>query len=108
MFLCALKKLCALDKKSYFKLVSSLIEENCDENDIVVLSKDGVLSSSDIEKMPAVKDKKLSVSKDLGDFIGGVMLIGKVCDKDLSFSALISQKKEGLSNSVAEKLFGKN
>ena len=47
----------------------------------------------------------ITVSEQLGDFVGGVMLIGKVCDKDLTFESVINSKKEELSSEVAKRLF---
>ena len=100
----AYNKLCKLDKASYLKLVNKLINEFADDGDEIVLSKDKVLSATDIsiDKFTA---KGLTVSKKFGEFIGGVMLIGKLSDKDLSFKALVENKKEMLTFMASKMLF---
>lgn len=99
------EKLRKLDKKSYLKLIERLITESADEGDEILLSGDGVISSTDIKAMPVVTEKKLIVKKEKGDFLGGVKLIGKICDKDLSFDGLIKNAREEYVAKIAEKLF---
>ena len=100
------QKLCKLAKKQYLAIVLSKIEEFADEGDEVMLSCDGVLSEKDVAGSEVFKRKKLSVSKKQGKFYGGVMLIGKVCDKDLTFHEIILAEKEKSAPSIAKKLFG--
>ena len=100
------QKLCKIDKKSYLKLVLAKIEECADEGDEVLLSCDGVLNVKDITESAVAKAKKLGVSKKHGKFSGGVMLIGKTCDKDLTFHEIIAAEKDKNASSVAQKLFG--
>ena len=100
-----LEKLINCDKKTYLSLVEKLLNENAEEEDGVVLSNDGVLSETDVIKLDVFNKKKLSVIKERGDFKGGVMLVGKVCDKNLSFEGLISEKKDYYVSQIAETLF---
>lgn len=99
--------LCSLKKADYIKLVEGCIEKSADEGDEVVLSSDGILSSDDVKNLKVFKDKKLSVASKVGDFKGGVYLVGKVCDKDLSFKAIIENEKEEFVSEISERLFGK-
>lgn len=99
------KKLCALDKKSYLSYVEKLISENADNGDEILFGKDNVLSEKDILDLKVVSAKNLTVSKEQGDFIGGIVLIGKICDKDLSFKTLVDNKKDEYTARIAEKLF---
>lgn len=101
----ALDNLRNLSKDDYLNLVVGLIKENADQDDCLVLSKDGVLCKKDVENQQIIKDMNITVSEQLGDFVGGVMLIGKVCDKDLTFESVIDSKKEELSSEVAKRLF---
>ncbi len=101
----AYEKLCKIDKKDYLKLVEKLIVENAEEGDTVVLSCDKVLKPSDIEKLEVFSEKGLKVQP-TGDFIGGIMLVGKNCDKNLTFKAVIEDMKDNLSFDLLNCLFG--
>ena len=100
------KKLCKLDKKQYLAIVLSKIDEFADEGDEVVLSCDGVISEKDIAASEVFKNKKLSVSKKQGKFYGGVMLVGRICDKNLTFHEIVLAEKEKSAPIIAKKLFG--
>lgn len=105
-FALALDKLCSLTKKEYLSLVEKNLTLYADQADEVVLSCDKVLSAEDIEKLKITKSKKLTVSKTAGDFKGGIKLIGKVSDKDLTFKSLIETAKADMTVKVAQVLFG--
>lgn len=100
------EKLCNLKKDKYAEFVLKEIESCCEDGDAIVLSKDGVLSEKDFEKADFYKAKNMSVAKERGDFVGGVKLIGKFCDKDLTFKGLVESKKESFTFDVVQKLFG--
>lgn len=106
IYLKAEQKLCKLGKKPYLSLVLSKIEEFADVGDEVVLSCDGVISEKDISESAVAKSKKLSVSKKQGKFCGGVMLVGKICDKNLTFHEIVLAEKEKTAPLIAKKLFG--
>ena len=99
--------LCALKKADYIKLVEKCITEAADVGDQVMLSSDGVLTADDVKKFKVFSDKKLTVSNEKGDFKGGVYLVGKVCDKDLSFKSIIENGKDEYSSDISVQLFGK-
>ena len=65
-----------------------------------------MLNEKDLEGSAVFKSKKLSIAKIQGKFIGGVMLIGKTSDKDLTFHEIISAEKEKTAHELAKKLFG--
>lgn len=106
VFTRAEQKLCKLSKKQYLSLVLSKINEFADEGDEVMLSCDGVVSEKDIAESEVAKSKKLSVSKKQGKFYGGVMLVGKICDKNLTFHEIVLAEKEKSAPLIAKKLFG--
>lgn len=99
-----LKELCNMDKNVQLRFIENLIKDSCDEGDEIVLPKNGLLTEGDILSLQIVKNKKLTVSKEKGDFIGGVMLIGKICDKDLSYAAFL-KSNDKLTSDIAEILF---
>lgn len=101
----ALEKLCKIEKKQYLSLVEKLIVDNAEEGDKVILSADNVLCEKDISSFAVFCEKKLVVDNNRGDFIGGVMLIGKDCDKDLTFKSIIAFNKELLSSKISQMLF---
>ena len=100
------KRLCAVDKKTYLAFVLKMIAANAEEGDEIVLSSDGVLTESDVLNSAVAKEKKLTVKKTLGDFKGGVYLVGKTSDKDLTFHELTERKKEETLSETANKVFG--
>lgn len=102
----AYNKLCALKKTDYLSFVVKLIEKYAEEKDTVVLSSDGVISETDLTSLEVVKDKNLTVSAEKGDFIGGVMLVGKICDKDLTFKSIVNESKSEFVSEVSKELFG--
>lgn len=101
----AYDKLCALKKSDYLALVEKLLVLSAEDGDEVVLSDDGVIADGDIKSLDVYKEKNLTVSSEKGDFKGGVKLIGKICDKDLSFRQVLDEKKDSLSAKMAEELF---
>ena len=105
VFLRAYDKLCALQKSDYLALVDKLLVLSTEDRDEVVLSDDGVITDGDIKTLGVYKERNLTVSPEKGDFKGGVKLIGKICDKDLSFRQVLYEKKDSLSAKIAEELF---
>lgn len=101
----AYDKLCALQKSDYLALVDKLLALSAEDGDEVVLSDDGVIADGDIKSLGVYKERNLTVSPEKGDFKGGVKLIGKICDKDLSFRQVLDEKKDSLSAKMAEELF---
>ena len=106
IYLKAEQQLCKLGKKPYLSLVLSKIEEFADVGDEVVLSCDGVISEKDIADSEVAKSKKLSVAKKQGKFCGGVMLVGKICDKNLTFHEIVLAEKEKTAPLIAKQIFG--
>lgn len=101
----ALDKLRSLGKTYYKKIVVSLLEENAEKDDEIVLSCDGVMSQKDLSDEDIVKKLSLKFSDKYGDFKGGVKLIGKVSDKDLTFESIIANVREEKTSEVANLLF---
>lgn len=102
----AYNKLCSLSKAEYLSFVKKLLEKYAEENDNVILSSDNIISEKDLSDLKVASDKHLTVSDVKGDFIGGVMLVGKICDKDLTFKSIVNESKSEFVSEVSKELFG--
>lgn len=102
----AYNKLCSLNKAEYLSFVKKLLEKYAEESDTVILSSDNIISEKDLSDLKVVTDKHLAVSAEKGDFIGGVMLVGKICDKDLTFKSIVNESKSEFVSEVSKELFG--
>ncbi|MBR7136040.1 MAG: V-type ATP synthase subunit E [Clostridia bacterium] len=94
-----------LDKSAYMSFIDQLLSQNAPQGARVVFSKNAPFSLEEAQNLSTVKAKGLSTLMG-GDFSGGAMIEGKDADVNLSFDAIVSELKEGLETSVAEKLFG--
>jgi len=103
VFEVALKRLCELPEGEYLSFVQKLIEEHAQPNDGLVLSSSCAYTQK-IAELPVVKDRALTVKTD-GAFLGGVVIVGEKCDKNLSFEALIQSAKEEKQAEIAARLF---
>ncbi len=100
----AVNKLNEMDKSDYKDFIISLISSYAEEGDEVLLPENCKLSVEEIESADIVKSKGLTV-KGGGKFNGGIMLVGKKFDKDLSFTALCDSVREKAESEIADKLF---
>lgn len=101
----ALKIAESFDKEKYLKIVEKLCEENAEEGDTLVLSSSAPLKEADVAALAVFKAKKLKFGGADGKFRGGIMLVNEVCDKDLSFKALLDNRKDELEAEIAAALF---
>ncbi len=103
----ALDALCALDEGGSLRLFSRLLEENAEEGDEVVFAR-GFAYAEGAAALPVVAKKKLVLSNERADIAGGLLLRGKICDKDLSYEALLERDREAHQSEIALALFGEN
>ena len=89
----------------YLEIVEKLCNENAEEGDTLILAASAPLREADIAKLPVFKEKKLKFGGTSDKFRGGIMLVNDVCDKDLSFKALLDNKKDELEAEIAAALF---
>lgn len=101
----ALKKLENLSKQQYLSVLSSMLQKYAEVGEQIVLSKSSEIYRKDIETLPVVQEKKLSLSESCGDFSGGILLLGEKCDKDLSFDTALKTLKTQIESETAEHLF---
>lgn len=99
-----LKKLCSLGAEEYTAFIGALVEKYAEEGDELVLSSKCSFAEK-IKQLAVVSRLGLKVS--LSDaFEGGAVLVGKKCDKNLTFEALIQSAKDVKQAEVAERIFG--
>ena len=103
----SLKKLLALPKEEYTALVGSMIASAADDGDVVVISENdkNVLTKAVFDKISAKIGKKLTLSDTFGNFKGGVMLLGKVVDKNLTFESELALLRDEVEPEVAKIMF---
>ena len=103
----SLKKLLALPKEEYTALVGSMIASAADDGDVVVISENdkNVLTKAFFDKISAKIGKKLTLSDTFGNFKGGVMLLGKGVDKNLTFESELALLRDEVEPEVAKIMF---
>lgn len=100
-----LERLLSLPKDEYLAYVLRLLEKFSENGDQIVLSRDNKLCKKDFEGKQIVSERNLTFADYTGDFLGGIMLVGKVCDKDLSFKAVLEENKENIISVITSELF---
>ncbi len=100
-----LTNLLNLDKTEYLKLLNSLMSKYAEKGDVVQLPENSPVTKDDILLLDVVKTLGLKVDDAKGDFIGGVRLIGEICDKDLSFKSYVDFAIEKYQAEMCKELF---
>ena len=100
----ALKNLQELGKAEALHLISKLLEEYAEEGDEVRFAEN-FKYAADASKLDIVKEKKLKVSAKRADIDGGLLLVGKNSDKNLSFGALLAADREENQAAIAAQIF---
>ncbi len=82
----------------------NLLEKYADDGDVVYFAEtfdkvDAVVS------LPVFAKKRLSVGETRAKIDGGMLLVGKKADKDISFTALIEHDKEKYLAQIAAEIF---
>ena len=100
----ALSGLINLGKGESLHLLGRLLEEFAEEGDEVLFAQN-FKYAEEASKLDVVKEKKLKVSAKRADIDGGIMLVGKNSDKNLSYSALLAADREEHQAEIAAKIF---
>ena len=98
------------EKKDYLALVEKMISSCCEDGDeVVICERDGkVITKKFIADIAKKTGKKLTLSGEFGDFKGGVLLIGKSYDKNLTLDLELQSVRENIESKIVEILFGGN
>lgn len=100
----AMQRLLALEKEDALRLFSTLLERYAEEGDEVRFSQN-FKYAKDIETLPVLARKQLTVSNERLPIEGGMYLTGKRSDKDLSYRALLTADKDENLAMLAKTLF---
>ena len=108
-FILAKENLVNLPSADYLKLVSSMIETYVEDGDTVTISaKDkDIITDKLVEDIASKKGVKLTLNKEYGDFIGGVILSNNGIDKNLTFDVELKVLREELETTIANMIFDK-
>ena len=81
-----------------------LLEKYAEDGDVVYFAEefDGVDA---VAALPVFSTKKLTIASGRAKIAGGVLLVGKKADKDVSLTALIERDKELYLSQVASEIF---
>ena len=108
-FVLAKEELVNLPSADYLKLVSSMIETFVEDGDVVTISaKDkDIITDNLVKDIASKKGVKLTLSKEYGDFTGGVILSNNGIDKNLTFDVELKVLREELETTIASMIFDK-
>ncbi len=110
VFAAAKKSLLNLPDAEYRELVRAMIAKTAEDGDEVTLSKADKkrLPSSFIEEIAKETGLKIKLSKEYGDFDGGVILRGKNADKNMTFEVELSEFREEHEAEIGRRLFARD
>ncbi len=100
----ALKSLLSLGEHESLALVERLLKENAEEGDEVVFAADYPYAAK-AARLSVIAEKNLKVGKTRAGTGGGFLLLGKTCDKDVTFRALLALDREKNEPALAAQLF---
>ena len=96
----------ALKDADYLALYKKLIEAECEDGDEIIAAKPDAkrINAEFVKKLSQSTKKKLTLSKETGDFAGGVILRGAKYDRDLSVDAIVEDLKARTVTETVAKL----
>lgn len=97
-------RLLELSKENCLQLTESLLEQYAEAGDEIFFSKNFAYVS-EVQAFPVVQTKGLMISSERADIAGGMLLKGKVSDKDLSYAALLSADRAENEAQLAADIF---
>ena len=103
----SLEKLMKLPDSEYIALITDMIARVADAGDTVIISRNDEkrLTAEVIAKISKVIGKKLTLSNERGDFLGGVILSQNGLDKNMTLENELSEIKQERINKLSTKLF---
>ncbi len=101
----ARERILSLDEEKYLAFIEKLCVENADDGDILVLGKEEkYITEEFVENISKKTGKKLSISEEKGDYVGGIVLRANSCDKNLTLNALLRSMREDKEKEIAKLL----
>lgn len=100
----ALDELLALGKEETLRIASTLIERYAEDGDELYFAEN-FKYADEVSILPVIAKRGIIVSKTRLQIDGGMRLVGKTADKDLSYGALLNADKERNQAEIAKQLF---
>ena len=100
----ALELMCAMEKEKYRAVLEELLKRYAEEGDEVLLSRYAPVTEKELTDCKVFAKKKLRFAGNDGAFEGGMRLSSRLCEKDLSFRALIEAKRFELEREIVAML----
>ena len=89
------RKILSAPDGEYLKILQGVIVKYCEDGDEVIAGKaDKRITAEWVKKVSSAAKKKLTLSKEKGDFEGGVILRNAKFDRDLTVDAIVDELKE--------------
>ncbi|MCH5156158.1 MAG: V-type ATP synthase subunit E [Clostridiales bacterium] len=89
------RKILAAKDAEYLKILQAVIVKYCEDGDQVIAAKsDKRVTAEWVKKVSTAAKKKLVLSKEKGDFEGGVILRNDKFDRDLTVDSIVEELKE--------------
>ena len=82
----------------------NLLEKYADDGDVVYFAEN-FDKADEVSSLPVFAKKGLSVGTTRAKIDGGMLLVGKKADKDVSFAALVAHDKEKYLAQIATEIF---
>lgn len=103
----AKEKMLALPDEEYIEWISTLIANKGTDGDEAIISKNDVGRITDevIAKVAKTIGKKITLSKEVGDFSGGIILRQNGCDKNMTLETALDEIKQAYILKISTKLF---
>ena len=100
----ALDELLSLSKEETLRIAATLIERYAEDGDELYFAEN-FKYADEVRILPVIEKRGLTVSKTRLQLDGGMRLVGKTADKDLSYGALLNADKERYQAEIAKQLF---
>ena len=89
------RKILSAPDAEYLRILQAVIVKYCEDGDEVIAGKsDKRVTAEWLKKVSSAAKKKLTLSKEKGDFEGGVILRNAKFDRDLTVDAIVEELKE--------------
>ena len=101
----ALDELVSLGKEDTLRIISTLIERYAEDGDALYFAEN-FKYADEVKILPVIAKRGIKIPQERLALDGGIRLVGKTADKDLSYGALLSADKERYQAEIAKVLFG--
>lgn len=100
-------KIRSIKPELYKKVITGMLDESAADGDIITVAKADakLIDESFIKDFAKNKGIKLTLDKELGNFLGGFILHSEGVDKNLSFEVEIKALREEYESEIAQLIF---